>query len=166
MVLEPAMSRISMAWLCASGALCVAGALLHLAIPFGGPAWYSFAGAPQGLVAMAEAGRARPIVSCVVIACLLLVFAAYAFSALGLLRRLPATRVVLGVVGVGLVVRGLWFPVLALRDPAALGRLCGRCGGLNAFVVATSALCLFIAVGFLLGARVANERRRRGGSLS
>ena len=145
------MRRIASAWLFASGALCAAGALLHLAIPLGGPAWYAFAGAPQGLVAMAEAARARPIVSCVVIACLLLLFAAYAFSALGLLRRLPARRVVLGIVGVGLLVRGLWFPVLALRDPDALARLCGRCGGLNAFVVATSALCLFIGIGFLGG---------------
>lgn len=151
-MLEATSHRVPAIWLFASGALCVAGALLHLAIPFGGPGWYRFAGAPRGLVAMAEAGLARPVVSCVVIACVLLVFAAYAFSALGLLRRLPATRAVLGIVGLGLLARGLWFPLLALHDPAALARLCGRCGGLNAFVVATSASCVFIGVGFLLGA--------------
>lgn len=160
------LSRVPGCWLFASGSLCVAGALLHLAIPFGGPAWYAFAGAPRGLVAMAEAGLPRPVVSCVVIACLLLVFAAYAFSALGLLRRLPATRIVLGVVGAGLLVRGLWFPVLALRNPEALARFCGRCGGLNAFVVATSGLCLLIGVGFLLGATGVGGARRRSGSLS
>lgn len=146
------MSRISKYWLFASGGLCAVGALLHLAIPLGGPAWYSFVGAPQGLVAMAQAGLARPIISCIVIACLLGAFTAYAFSALGFVRHLPATRPVLGIIGVGLSVRGLWFPVLALQDPSSLGRFCGRCSSLNAFVIETSALCLFIGVGYLLGA--------------
>ncbi len=146
------MSRVSSYWLFASALLCVLGALLHLAIPLGGPAWYSFAGAPQGLVAMAEAGLARPVVSCIVIACLLCVFAAYAFSALGFMRRLLALRFVLGVVGLGLLVRAVWFPILAVSNPWALGRFCGRCGSLNGFVVASSALCLFIGVGFMLGA--------------
>jgi len=138
--------------LLASGWLCVAGALLHLAIPFGGPAWYAFTGAPQGLVVMAEAGLARPVVSCVVIAFLLCIFAVYAFSALGFMRRLPAVRLVLGTVGLGLLVRAVWFPYLAASNPFALGRFCGRCGSLNWFVVASSALCLLIGVGFMLGA--------------
>lgn len=146
------LSRIPGYWLCASGLLCAVGALLHLAVPLGGPGWYSYAGAPQGLVAMAVAGLVRPVVTCVVIACVLVVFAIYAFSALGLVRRLPATRMVLGIIGLGLSVRGLWFPVLALQNPSALGRFCGRCGSLNAFVAASSTLCLFIGVGYLLGA--------------
>jgi len=136
----------------ASGLLCVAGALLHLAIPLGGPTWYYFAGAPQGLVAMAEAGLARPVITCILIACVLCFFAIYAFSALGFMRRLPAVRLVLGVVGLGLVVRAVWFPILAASNSSALGQLCGRCGSFNGFVVATSALCLFIGVGFMLGA--------------
>jgi len=157
------LSRLSTYWLFASGGLCAVGALLHLTIPLGGPAWYSFAGAPQGLVAMAQAGLARPIISCLVIACLLGAFAVYAFSALGFVRRLPATRPVLGIIGVGLSVRGFWFPFLALQDPSSLGRLCGRCSNLNAFVVATSALCLFIGVGYLLGAWRQNLTTRSTG---
>ena len=146
------MSRIPQWWLFASALLCVFGALLHLALPLGGPAWYRFVGAPQGVVEMAEAGLARPIVTCVVIACVLGIFAGYAFSALGFIRRLPAVRWVLGVIGVGLSVRAVWFPVLAVTEPWALSRFCGRCDSLNAFVVATSALCLLIGVGYVLGA--------------
>lgn len=157
------MSQVSRYWLFASGSLCAVGALLHLAIPLGGPAWYSFSGAPQGLVAMAQAGLARPVISCIVIACLLGAFAIYAFSALGLVRQLPATRTVLGIIGVGLSVRGLWFPVLALQNPSSLGRLCGRCSSLNAFVIATSALCLFTGVGYLLGAWRQNPTTRATG---
>lgn len=101
---------------------------------------------------MAEAGLARPVISCVVIASLLAVFASYAFSATGLIRRLPAVRMVLGFIGLALSARAIWFPILAAGDPQALGRLCGRCASFNGFVIASSALCLFIGIGYLLGA--------------
>ena len=117
---------------------------------------------------MAVAGLARPVISCVVIACLLGVFSSYAFSALGSIRRLPAQRAMLCVIGLGLILRALWLPFLAVTDPRALENLCGRCSGLNAFVLATSALCLFIGAGYLLGAwrpnSVVDPGRRAGGS--
>ena len=159
------MSRIPRLWLLASGLLCVAGALVHLLLPLGGPAWYRFVGAPQGLIAMAEAGLARPIISCVAIASVLVVFASYAFSALGFIRRLPALRGVLCVIGLGLSVRAVWLPYLAANDPDELNRLCGRCASLNTFVVASSALCLFIGLGFLFGAWRPDEVARSSGSL-
>ena len=146
------MPHVSRAWLFASGLLCAVGALVHLAIPLGGPAWYRLAGAPQGLVAMAEAGSARPVVSCVVIAFLLGVCASYAFSALGFVRRLPSARLVLGLIGVVLSLRAVWLPILVVQNPWTLGRFCGRCSSLNGFVLASSALCLFIGIGYLLGA--------------
>lgn len=146
------MSRIAGFWLLASGSLCAAGALVHLALPLGGPDWYGFVGAPQGLVAMAAAGLARPVVSCIVIASILAVFASYAFSALGIIRRLPAQRLMLGVIGVVLSVRAVLLPAFVVANPRVLQFFCGRCGDLNGFVIATSALCLFIGVGYLVGA--------------
>jgi len=101
---------------------------------------------------MADAGLARPIVTVLAISGALLGMAAYAFSALGFIKPLPATRLVLAIVGVGLSVRGLAFPLVALQAPEQLGRVCGRCDGLNAFVGLTSALCVFIGVGYLVGA--------------
>lgn len=150
--LEVSLLSISRWWLLASALLCVAGALVHLAIPFGGPAWYWYWGAPQRLVAMAAAGQVRPVVTCVVIACLLGIFAGYAFSALGFVRRLPAQRLMLGIIGLGLAAHGVWLPIAAVNDASAVGMTCGRCGSLNGFVVAMAALCLFIGVGYLLGA--------------
>lgn len=146
------MSTISRHWLLAAGSLCVAGALVHLAIPIGGRAWYAYFGAPPALAAMADAGLARPVVTVLAISGALLVMAAYAFSALGFVKQLPATRLVLAIFGIGLSVRGLAFPMVAMQAPEQLGRVCGRCEGLNAFVGLTSALCLFMGIGFLLGA--------------
>jgi putative oxidoreductase len=145
-------ARIAGNWLYASGLLCAAGALAHLLIPLGGPGWYSFFAAPPGLIAMAEAGLVRPAVTCAAIAAILFLIAAYAFSGLGLIRRLPGVRLVLAIVGLGLVARGAGFLVVAVSEPGLLARACGRCDELNVFVVSTSALCLFIGIGYLLGA--------------
>lgn len=146
------MSHIPRFWLFASGLLCAAGALVHLSLPLGGPDWYSFVGAPEGIAAMAAAGLPRPVVFCILVASILVVFASYAFSALGFIRRLPARRVVLCVIGLILLVRAVWLPILAVGNPRVLEYFCGRCSNLNGFVIATSALCLFIGVGYLLGA--------------
>ena len=154
------MSRIPRFWLLASGLLCAVGALVHLALPLGGPNWYSFVGAPPGIVAMAAAGLARPVISCIIIASILAVFASYAFSALGAIRRLPAQRLVLGIIGVVLSVRAVWLPALVVTNPHVLLYFCGRCGNLNWFVIATSALCLFIGVGYLVGAWRPNPTMR------
>ena len=139
-------------YLLASGSVMLAGALLHIAIIFGGPSWYEFVGAPAGLVAMASTDSLRPAISCLVIAALLVACSAYAYSGAGLIRKLPGLRVVSALIGTGLIVRGVTFvPVAALR-PHLLSGLCGKCQGVNAFVLVTSALCLVIGVGYAVGA--------------
>ncbi len=135
-----------------SAVLVLFGALLHLAIPIGGPSWYRLFGAPEGLVAMAEAGSMRPVITCIVIALVLGVIAAYGFSGAGRIRRLPLLRPMLGIIGAGLIVRGLSFLPLALWRPDILARLCGNCQDINAFLIITSALCLFVGIGYLSGA--------------
>lgn len=128
------------------------GALVHLAIPVGGPAWYAFFGAPPQLVAMAEAGSIRPALTCIVIAAMLVVVSAYGFSGAGTIRRLPGLRIVLALVGAALTVRGLGFIPIALWRPQLLGALCGNCDGASAFLVVTSVLCLAAGIAYLSGA--------------
>ena len=132
--------------------LMAAGALLHLAVMQGGAEWYALVGAPRGLIAMLSQGSLRPAVSCVVIASALFVCSAYALSALGHLRRLPALRVVLALIAIGLVGRGLILPALAAWHPRTLLGICGRCEQLNAFVLLSSALCLFLGGGYSVAA--------------
>jgi hypothetical protein len=128
------------------------GAAAHLlAIP-AGPDGYAMLGAPAGLVDMARVGHPRAALTCVAIAALLLVLAAYAFSAAGTIARLPLLRPVLAVAGTGLIVRGLAFVPLILWRPELLGGLCGRCQGIDSFVVGTSLLCMLLGACLLAGA--------------
>ena len=58
----------------------IVGALVHLAMPIGGPAWYAFFRAPDMLVRMAAAGHPHPVVMCVLIAAMLSTCTLYALS--------------------------------------------------------------------------------------
>jgi hypothetical protein len=137
----------------ASGTILLAGAAAHLLVIAGGAEWYAQLGAPAGLIEMASAGHPRAAATCVAIALLLGVLAAYAFSAAGAIGRLPLIRAVLAVAGAGLVVRGAAFVPLIFWRPELLAGLCGRCQGVDWFVIATSALCLFLGACLLAGAK-------------
>jgi hypothetical protein len=113
--------------------------VLHLAIAFGGPDWYAFFGAPQGLVDMARAGNVRAPLSCLVIAAFLALLAAYAFSGAGRIRRLPLLRLGLATIAAVLILRGVLFVPLILWRPDSLSRICD-CRSVDAFILATSAL--------------------------
>lgn len=134
-----------------AGVACVAGALLHLAIALGGPEWYAFFGAPKGIVAMARAGNARAPISCVVIAAILSVFAAYAFSAVGFMRRLPFLRSVVTLIAAILVLRGILFAPILLWRPNLLAGICD-CRSIDLFIVVSSLICFGIGVGFAIAA--------------
>ncbi len=138
-----------------------AGAVLHIAILFGGPDWYAFFGAPTGLVAMARSGNLRAPISCLVIATILVVFAAYAFSGAGVIRRLPFLRLGLAFIASVLLLRGMLFAPLILWRPDVLVRIC-NCRHVDAFIVITSVICFAMGIGFALGASAApgNSSRR------
>ena len=103
-------------WLIAGGLLSAAAALLHLAVIAGGPDWYRFFGAGEGMARMAEQGLARPALITLGIAALLAVWAAYAFAGAGLIPRLPMMRAALVAITAVYLLRGLvLLPMLALR---------------------------------------------------
>lgn len=145
------MPQLARNYLILAGIATSAGAVLHVAIMFGGPDWYAFFGAPQGLVDMARAGNIRAAISCLVIAAFLAVLAAYAFSGAGLMRRLPFLRFALFSIAGVLVLRGALFVPLILWRPATLSGICD-CRSIDAFIVVTSLLCLVLGVGYALGA--------------
>ncbi len=94
-------------WLIAGGLLSAIASVLHLLIIAGGPAWYRWFHAGEKMAVMAERGDPQAWVVTLGIAAVLAVFAAYAFSAAGVIPPLPMMR--LGLVGISAVflARGL-----------------------------------------------------------
>ena len=106
------------ALLTVGGALSAAAAALHLAVIVGGPDWYRFLGAGEGMARAAERGSWTPPLVTIGIAIILLVWAAYAFSGAGLIRRLPLLRTGLIVIGAIYLARGfVIFAPSMLRRP-------------------------------------------------
>lgn len=151
------MSKFAKRYLVFTGVAALAGAVLHIAILFGGPEWYAFFGAPRGLVEMARAGNLRAPLSCVVIAAFLLVLSAYAFSGAGIIRRMPLLRPVSGLIAGVLILRGALFVPLILWSPGILSRICD-CRRVDVFIIVTSALCLAMGFGYALGAWAAPDK--------
>ena len=154
---KASMHTLTKNYLLFCGCATAAGAALHIAVLFGGPEWYAFFGAPRGLVELARAGHIRAPISCVVIACVLAVLSAYAYSGAGVIRRLPLLRTALALIAAVLLLRGALFVPLILWRPETLAGVCD-CRTVDAFILITSALCLLVGLGYALGALTAKTR--------
>jgi hypothetical protein len=96
-------------WLIIGGWLSVAAALLHIACIFGGPDWYRFFGAGEGMARAAARGEWKPALITLAIGTILLTWAAFAFSGAGVLPRLPLLRTGLIAITAVYLLRGLIF---------------------------------------------------------
>ena len=105
-------------WLDAGGVLSLIAAILHLAVIAGGPDWYRFFGAGEEMARMAEQGSPLPALVTLGIAAILAIWAAFAFSGAGRIRRLPLLRTALVAISTIYLVRGLLIvPVLLQEQP-------------------------------------------------
>lgn len=104
-------------WLLTGGVLSLVAAAVHVTCIFGGPDWYRFFGAGEGMARAAEAGRALPAVLTLCIAAMLSLWGAYALSGAGLIPRLPLLRTGLVIITVVYLARGL-----IILYPPAFGR--------------------------------------------
>jgi hypothetical protein len=115
--------------------------MLHLAIIVGGAEWYRFFGAGGRMARAAERGHAMPAVYAVLIALLLFVWAAYAFSGAGLLRRLPLLRTGLVTISAVYLLRGLApVPVLFMKPEL-----------LDSFAIWSSLIVLVYGIAYAMG---------------
>jgi putative oxidoreductase len=135
-----------------SGVATAAAGLLHIAIAIGGPSWYAFFGAPHRLVEGARAGDSRAPLTCVAIACILLVFAAYAFSGSGVGPQLPLLKPVLAVVAAVFTLRGIAFVPMMLIAPSWMRRFTDHTK-VDAFITVTSLVCIALGAGYASGLR-------------
>lgn len=121
--------------------LSAVAALLHVGIVLGGPAWYRFFGAGEGLASAAAAGRTYPALVTLAIASVLAVWAAYALAGAGLIAQLPWLRLALSGITAVYLLRGLAiFPLLLFARPRA-----------TRFLVWSSLICIGYGAVHLIG---------------
>lgn len=104
------------------GTLSFGAALLHVAIIFGGPNWYRFFGAGEGMAQLSEQGSSYPTIVTSCIALLLAIWGMYAFSGARIIFQLPLVKTALLLIAVVFILRGIaGVPVvLWLDDPYAM----------------------------------------------
>jgi hypothetical protein len=128
-------------WLIVGAALSAAAALLHLGCIIGGPDWYRFFGAGEGMARAAARGELRPTLIALGIATVLAVWAAYAASGAGLIPRLPLLRTALVAITAIYLLRALAFVPLHFWRPQHS----------DAFAIWSSAIVLAYGVVHLIG---------------
>ncbi|MCL2915120.1 hypothetical protein L2725_15275 [Shewanella corallii] len=129
-----------------AGIVTFLASLAHIAIIIGGPDWYRFFGAGEGMAKMAEAGEAYPAIMTAGIALVLAIWGAYAWSGAGVIPALPLRRLILiGIAGVFLLraLAGLVLPWLV--DHPALA------ANSNTFWMVSSVICLMIGLLYAFG---------------
>jgi uncharacterized membrane protein len=135
--------------LVAGGSLTGAAALLHVAIIFGGPGWYRFFGAGEQMARLAARGSIYPAAVTACIAALLGVWALYAFSGAGVIRRLPLLRLALTLIAAVYLARGiLGVPVVLFVDDVYTNQLKAK----MTFMVVSSAICVVLGLCYAVGA--------------
>ncbi len=128
-------------WLLAAGWMSVAASLLHLAVIAGGPDWYRFFGAGEEMARAAERGAIAPAVVTLIIAGILAAWAAFAFGAAGVSRRLPLTRIALVAIAIVLLARAALASVPSVWAPEQW----------PGFAFWSSAICFVMGICFAFG---------------
>jgi hypothetical protein len=103
-------------WLILGGTLSAFAAILHVAVIAGGGSWYRFFGAGEAMAQAAERGSFKPALITLCIVAILSVWALYAFSGAGIVRRLPLLRTALVLISALYLLRAFAvLPVILLR---------------------------------------------------
>lgn len=129
----------------AGGWLSLLAALLHLACIAGGEEWYRFFGAGEEIALAAARGEVWPHLITACIALVLAIWAAFAFSGGGSIRRLPLLRTALIVISAIYLARGLIIIPIWIVEPQAVGP----------FGVWSSVIVLVYGIAYSLGTALA-----------
>lgn len=130
------------------GILSVIAALLHVAIIVGGPEWYRFFGAGEGMAQLVENGSTYPLIITAIIAVILVVWALYAFSGAGIINKLPLLKPVLVAIAMIYLMRGIFgIPIVIYVDHPYLNELEGK----MTFMICSSIISLSYGLLYLLG---------------
>jgi hypothetical protein len=93
--------------LISAGVIASASAIWHLLCIFGGPSWFAFARAPQQIIDSAQQGTMIAPIGTVIVSSLMFACSVFAFSAAGLIRRVPLLKSALITIAILCTLRGL-----------------------------------------------------------
>ena len=140
-IMEFALSyRIQSKLLISAGIIASASAIWHLLCILGGPTWFMFARAPQQVIDSAQQGTLLAPVSTVVVASLMFACAVFAFSAAGLIRKVPLLKSALITIAVLCTLRGL------IAIPTFVNST-----GLDIWQIVASIIWLYVGICFIAG---------------
>ncbi len=135
-------------WLIIGGILCFVASLLHVAIIIGGPEWYRFFGAGEGMARLAESGSIYPTLITGVIALILAIWALYAFSGAKIVIQLPFLKSVMVGISMIYIIRGVFgIPIVIYIDRPYLNELEGK----MMFMIFSSIFSLVCGLFYLTG---------------
>jgi hypothetical protein len=90
-----------------AGSLSAAGAILHLGCIYFGASWYRFFGAGEQMALLSEQGSIQPTLITSAIVLVLSTWSIYAFSAAGIIFKLPLIRLALILITSIYLIRGI-----------------------------------------------------------
>lgn len=124
-----------------AGIMSLIAAVIHLGCIYFGASWYRFFGAGEQMALMAEQGSLKPTLITLGITLVLITWSLYAFSAAGIMIKLPFLRVILLMITTIYLLRGIAGYFL-IQSP--LGRS-------PEFWLWSSSICLGIGLVHLIG---------------
>lgn len=144
------MKKSHIIWTYLAGIIALIGVAIHIAAIIGGPSWYAYFGAPPSIVQSARDGTWLAPVGGLIIAGLMAICAAYAFSALCVIRRLPLLRTGLAGMATICLLRAFVLLPLMINHPVLR----------NSFEIVASIVWGLAGVGFVFGFRLVQIRSR------
>ncbi|MDE3270863.1 hypothetical protein [Pseudoalteromonas sp. G4] len=126
--------------LISAGVIASASAIWHLLCIVGGPSWFAFARAPQPIIDSAIQGTSLAFFSTVIVACLMFACSVFAFSAVGLIRKLPLLRPALITIATLCTLRGL------IAIPTFL-----TSSGFDIWQIVASTIWFYVGICFMAG---------------
>ncbi|SIT03395.1 hypothetical protein [Neptunomonas antarctica] len=124
-----------------AGTLSAIVAILHLGCIYFGAPWYRFFGAGEQMAVLAERGSIQPTLITSAIVLILSIWSLYAFSAAGIIFRLPFMRLALILITLIYLVRGI----------AGFFFISSPMGRSPEFWVWSSVICLSFGIVHLVG---------------
>lgn len=122
-----------------AAALSFVASALHIAIIFGGPGWYRFFGAGEGMATLAEEGSLQPTLITLGIAAVLFVWGLYALSGAGVILKLPLLKSSLSIITFIYLARGVAGLVLPfISNHSAISQ-----NSITFWIVSSLICCLF-----------------------